>query len=223
MLLTCLELQSASFCKQKSAPLMLANNPKYSSFRIENFSRIAEDDREDSPLSASPNPEARLRSKEHKLNMWRTQKGMSVEDYNEVYELSDNYDELEVFDGFAANLEKAISERNVEDIRNPIRIKHVNINVRRPLTRHFTENASEEVSVFDKSQDEIIEDYSDDLHQDQASSNEIHDDEIDSEKESQEASDESPSYGKCNINQNGTTNMVSSVVDFDTVNGKVSI
>lgn len=80
-------LVGKSFSKQKSASVSLRTTNKYSSFQDNNFlipSSIQEDDMEDTLRSASPN--IFEKSDHSKLAEWRTQKNITLDEYNELSE-----------------------------------------------------------------------------------------------------------------------------------------
>ena len=102
--------------KNKSAPLAFVKSQKNSSFheRYLGVTSIQEDDMEDTLRSASPNFE--LNNNNHKLFMWRTQKEVSNDDYNELSEHCNDYEQIEVYDQYISSMKRAISERNVMPI-----------------------------------------------------------------------------------------------------------
>lgn len=82
-------------------------------FLSSKFGEITENEFEDSIQSGSPNMAARFRSNTNRLNMWRTEKNISLDDYNEISDYAADYDHLDMIHDIAQNLKKAISERSV--------------------------------------------------------------------------------------------------------------
>ena len=82
-------------------------------FLSSKFGEITENEFEDSIQSGSPNIVARMRNNQNRLNMWRTEKNISLEDYNEISDYAADYDHLDMIHDIALNLKKAMSERSV--------------------------------------------------------------------------------------------------------------
>mmetsp|Transcript_41449 Transcript_41449/g.47804 ORF Transcript_41449/g.47804 Transcript_41449/m.47804 type:complete len:204 (+) Transcript_41449:335-946(+) len=104
--------------QEKSYEIRKGSVPMHSShqdnqFLTSKFDGIAEDELEDTLLSASPNMEFRSRTGNQRLFMWRTEKNISVEDYNEISDYCDDVDQLEILHNYASHINQAMSEKNV--------------------------------------------------------------------------------------------------------------
>jgi hypothetical protein len=71
---------------------------------------IQEDDMEDSLRSASPN---RGFNNKHKLLMWRTDKEISNDDYNEFSEHCSDFEQVQIYDHYINSMTRAMSQKNV--------------------------------------------------------------------------------------------------------------
>lgn len=65
---------------------------------------------EDSLRSASPNQGL---NNKHKLLMWRTQKEISNDDYNEFSEHCSDFEQVQMYDRYINSMTRAMSQRNV--------------------------------------------------------------------------------------------------------------
>ncbi|CAI2380158.1 unnamed protein product [Moneuplotes crassus] len=212
---------------QKSASVSLRTTNKHSSFQDNNLlipSSIEEDDMEDTLRSASPNI---FENNGHsKLAEWRTQKNISLDEYNEFSEHCNDYDQVEAIEDYVESLNRAMSENNVKPIASRKRSNY---------RKFYHSNFDEELSVssgeesFDFGYDDceaitrqISQRYTLNSQNDRISA-------IRRECKRNEESHRNTGLKKAvtKRSENSNTNKVSSIatshVDIDTVDGKTVI
>jgi hypothetical protein len=182
---------------------------------------------EDTLRSASPNLDNKLRSASHRFHVWRTEKNLSFDDYQEMSDHFDNYDDLDLIDGYAENMQRAMSEKNVLGISSRFGKK------RRRQFRNtkssfetVSDDGSEEVNVIGN----IIED---DYHHeftsyanDKRQTHEYEYSGMNNNFDTHEAKADNMSMvckidKKRNTLQKKSTKKTNSIVDIESINGKV--
>lgn len=136
------DLVGQSMIKQKSVPLSLKTTNKHSSFQDNNLlvpSSIQENEIEETLRSASPN--LIIRSNQSRIAEWRTQKNITLDEYNEFSEHCSDYNQVEVIEDYVESLNRAMSEKNVNPINN---------RKRSTFRKFYHSNFDEELSVSDE-------------------------------------------------------------------------
>lgn len=211
----------ATLGKTRSAPLGFVGSQNHSSFheRYLGVTSIMEDDMEDTLRSASPNFE--LRNNNHNLLMWRTQKEISNEDYNEFSEHCNDFEQIDVYDHYISSMKRAISENNVLPIpRRESKYK-----------RFFAaskKNDDDEESVSDSDSDAIhIKRDINKFRSQNQDAIEFDVNEIMTRPKNSYKHDESSMSKEENDNsvtrRHFSTNKMNSCVDIDTIGGKVGL
>lgn len=162
--------------------------------------------------------------------MWRTEKNLSLDDYNELSEQYEDVEHLEIIHSYVNNLQKAMSENNIGKL----------IGGTHKRARDFSQTSSEEGSLQDdvsesinmahpdpESRDEQDYDYHNYETQKQQTHN-FDTMEQNFDLDNRRFDPETMSLDKIQRDKRGTckeklsTNKTNSVVDIDTVDGKVS-
>ena len=208
---------------------MMSSHHDYQ-FLSSKFDGITENEIEDSLLSGSPNIVARMRNNSNRLNMWRTEKNISLEDYNEISDYAGDYDHLDFIHDIAQNLKKAMSERSVLGLSNNKKRKFYH-SVERDGS-FDDDNESESVGINHQEVKEIEMSDIQNLNKDkrQTLDHTIGYDNLDSmnkeiNSEIPNKMDEVLTVNKFesseNKRNNFSSNKANSLVDIDTIGGKV--
>lgn len=161
--------------------------------------------------------------------MWRTEKHLSLEDYNELSEQYEDLEHLEIIHGYVNNLQKAMSERNVGKLTGGIHKR----------ARDFSQTSGDEDSINDDESQSINMAHPDpesrdeqdvDYHHYETQKQQTHNfdtAEQDLDFDNRRFDPETMSVDKIHRDKRNTckeklsTNKTNSVVDIDTVDGKV--
>lgn len=168
--------------------------------------------------------------------MWQTEKNLSIDEYNELSEYCNDYDELEAIHAYASTLQHAMSEKNVLGISN-----------KRYRKNNFKKNQEINSSISDDIGSESIAIPDNGTKDDWTTSEYTSDAEYPKEKrQTLDYQEEYLKYGnqveafdsedikgqddvasvdkvhKSKFKAKFSTNQTESLVDIDTVNGKVS-
>lgn len=185
---------------------------------------------EDTLRSASPNIEARSRSHAQRMMIWRTQRHISTEDMQEISDRCDDFDHIEIYNGYAETLQKAMSENNI--------VKLSGHNSKRFRSFHPSDDNEEGNSISGDSESQSIE-MGQNMKSEGVSEHEVrggflkqqtllYNDPHQVDEISEDSEDEAMSVDKAtrekrsSANPRLLSNKSNSIVDIDTVGGKVS-
>ena len=183
---------------------------------------------EDTLRSASPNLDNKLKSASHRFHVWRTEKNISIDDYQELSEHVGNYDDLDLFDSYAEHMQRAMSEKNVLGISSRFGKKRRQFRNTKSSVETVSDDESEEVNVIG---DLIDDDYHNEFTSygnDKRQTHEYEYSGMNNDFETHEAKDDNMSMvckidKKRNTLHKKSTKKTNSIVDIDSVNGKVSL
>lgn len=225
------EMNIKKMSKQNSVPLSVLTTQKHSSFQDNNLlvpSSIQEDEVEETLRSASPN--LQMRSNQSRLAEWRTQKNISLDEYNEISEHCSDYDQVQAIDEYVDSINRAMSENNVRPFTEKRGSK---------FRKFYHSNLEDELSVSDDAvsldldlEKEEVEEprTSREAHRLTLNENNAPLEHLSSPSSSPKVdSSDLPApvkshkrRSKFTLNQKFSTNQTNSHVDIETVDGKVS-
>lgn len=181
---------------------------------------------EDTLRSASPNFDNKLRSASHRFHVWRTEKNVSIDDCQELSEHIGDYDDLDLIDSYAQHIQKAMSEKNVLGISSRFGKKKRQFRNTKSSVETVSDDESEEVNVIGDLVDDDNHYEFTSYANDKRQTHEYEYSGMNNNFETHEAKADNMSMActidkKRNTLQKKSTIKTNSIVDIESVNGKV--